>query len=133
MKKSLIVFLVLLAAVMLSVPAMADTMANRSQAASNGVTLGVWKDSSPAEQYAFLLGMMTMVELEKNWQGDDAPPLRDSLISSWSLGLCDLTFKQIADTVNEYIAQNPGDTDRQVVEVLWFKLVQPKLTAAETK
>lgn len=98
------------------------------EASQVAVSLKTWKDSTEQERYGFLVGFMTMLELEKKWQGDKPLPLKQSLVASWSRGLSDMSLKQIHDAINEYIAANPGDMDRQVVEVMWFKFAQPKVT-----
>lgn len=102
--------------------------ATAQEASQVAVSLKTWKDSTEQERYGFLVGFMSMLELEKKWQGEKPLPLKQSLVPSWSRGLSDVTLKQIHDTINEYIAANPGDMDRQVVEVMWFKFAQPKVT-----
>ncbi len=91
------------------------------------VSLNTWKDSTEQERYGFLVGFVTMMELERQWQGQNPLPLKLSLVQSWSKGFEGVTLKQIHDTLDEYIAANPKDLDRQVVEVLWFKFAQPKV------
>ena len=123
------IFLVLMAALVFSSPLLAQR-ANQTveeKVTNTGVTLTAWNDSTQQEKYAYLLGLMTMVEMEKNWQGENPLPFKQSLASSWSIGLSDMTFKQIADTVDNYAAAHPDEGQRQVVEVLWFQLVQPKI------
>ena len=106
-----------------------DGLKGSAQEASQvAVSLKTWKDSTEQERYGFLVGFMSMLELEKKWQGDKPLSLKQSLVPSWSKGLSDISLKQIHDTINEYIAANPGDMDRQVVEVMWFKFAQPKVT-----
>ena len=128
-KGNLVILLSLLVALLLAVPALADTSLSDkiNTGHISGVTVQVWKDSSDQEQKAFLLGFMTMLEMEKRWQGKNQLPFKQSLVSSWSMGLSDLTFDQIDATLDNYAINNPQDMQRQVVEVLWFQLVQPKL------
>ncbi len=129
MRKPLIAILGLLTILMLSAPALAENLSS-SDAKHPGVSLEAWKNSTQAEKYAFLLGLMSMVEMEKTWQGEHPLPFKQSLIPSWSAGLADLSFEQISATVDSYIVANPGNMKRQVLEVLWFQLVQPKLTTS---
>ena len=92
------------------------------------VTLKVWQDSSEQEQIAFLAGFISMLELEKEWQGQKAIlPLHQSLAGSWATGLAGHKLQDIHKTVNTYIAANPGKMDKMVVEVMWYELVQPKI------
>ena len=87
-----------------------------------------WKESTPQERYSFLVGFTTMLELEKEWQGQTALPLRQSLTGSWVKGLSGVKLEQIASSIDKHIMTNPDDMDRSVVEYMWFTFVQPKLT-----
>lgn len=94
------------------------------------VTLRHWKDSKPNERYAFLVGMVTMLELEKEWQlrnGKKMLPMRQSLVGSWVNGFENCPLREIYDTINMHIAAHPGDLDMPVAEVLWFDFAQPKV------
>ncbi len=93
------------------------------------VRLEDWKKSTQAEQRAFLLGLATMLELEKEWQGKHPLPLKQSLVNSWTQGLNGVTFTQLTEFIDEYSTQHPDELDKQVVEILWFKYVQPHVTA----
>ena len=92
-----------------------------------------WKASTVDEQNAFLFGFATMLDLEKEWQGKKPLGIKQSLTGSWVKGLSGVTVKQMREAVDGYIAANPQDGERQVVEVLWFHFVQPKLSAQEKK
>ena len=94
------------------------------------VTLRHWKESKPNERYAFLVGFVTMVEIEKEWQlknGKKMLPMKQSLNGSWVRGFENRPLKEIYDGINNHISANPGDLDRPVAEVLWFSFVQPKI------
>ncbi len=100
------------------------------------VTLESWRDSTDQTRYAFLIGFVTMMELEKNYQGRNGPaplPLKQSLIGAWSVGLSDLTLKEIFDQTNDYIEKNPGQLKRLVVDYWWYTYAQPKIDAARKK
>lgn len=93
------------------------------------VTLRHWKESKPNERYAFLVGFVTMLEIEKEWQlknGKKVLPMKQSLTGQWVTGFENVPLKEIYDGVNQHIASKPGDLDRPVAEVLWFNFVQPK-------
>lgn len=94
------------------------------------VTVSHWRKTAEREKQAFLLGFISMLDLEKEWQGGQLLPMKDSLIGNWSRGLNGLTISQIAQGIDEYIAANPGQPDKPVLEVMWFKFVQP--TVKET-
>ncbi|MDL2227070.1 hypothetical protein LJB86_05395 [Deltaproteobacteria bacterium OttesenSCG-928-M10] len=94
------------------------------------VTLGDWKDSTPNERYAFLIGFTTMLEAEKYWQNErhgQLLPLKDSLAGSWAKGFEGRTLKNLYDGIEKHIARNPADLGRPLAEVMWFKFVQPRV------
>ena len=94
------------------------------------VTLRHWKESKPNERYAFLVGMVTMVEIEKEWQLKNNKKMtakKQSLAGAWVRGFENRPLKEIYDGINNYIAANPGDLDRPVPEVMWFTFVQPRV------
>ena len=97
------------------------------------VTLKLWSESSEQEQYSFLAGFASMVELEKEWQGQNGMlPLSQSMIGSWAMGMDGMTIKSLRNAVNSYAANNPNEKDKLVLEVLWLDLVQPKIKATAT-
>ena len=92
------------------------------------VTLRGWSASSEQEQYAFLAGVVSIFELEKEWQGQRGLlPLNQSMIASWGMGMDGMRITNIRDALNNYIINNPSHGDRLVLEVMWREFVQPKL------
>ncbi len=102
---------------------------NRDQMGSAPVvTLQIWNASSEQEQYAFLAGVVSMFELEKEWQGQRGLlPLKQSMIGSWGMGMDGMNLRNIRNAVSDYSANNPNAGDKLVLEVLWSEFVQPKL------
>ena len=98
---------------------------------SPAVRLREWKSSTDDEQRAFLFGFVTMLELEKEWQGKKPVSPSRSLISCWTKGLNGVSPRQMGKTIDAYVAAHPEDNDMQVVEILWFQYVHPKLTPQE--
>ncbi len=94
------------------------------------LTLKDWVASSSQEQYAFLFGFVTMLEMEKEWQGEKPLPLSRSLVHSWVNGLAGVTLREMHKTIEDYIVAHPEDQTRNVVEVLGHAYVRPKLTPA---
>ncbi len=92
------------------------------------VRLKHWRDSTDQERYGFLVGFVTALEMEREWQGAKPLPLQQSLNGNWIKGLYGVTLKDMNDNLNAYIAANPDDLNRPVVEYLWFTYVQPKVT-----
>ncbi len=101
------------------------------------VTLEHWRDSNPNERYAFLIGFVTMLELEKEWQGkvNDGRllPMNKSLVGPWIDGFANRSLNEIYNGINRHLSQNPGDLNRPVAEVMWFSFVQPRLAPPKTE
>lgn len=96
------------------------------------VTVKHWKDSNPGERYSFLIGFLTMLELEKEWQSKDGRPVlpfEQSLIGAWARGVENRPLTEIYSDLNRYAANNPGDLGRPVAEVMWFLFAQPRMPA----
>ena len=111
-------------------PGKTHAASNERQGSAPVVTLKMWDSSSELEQNAFLAGVVSMFELEKEWQGQKGIlPLRQSMIGGWCSGLDGMSLKQLRSAVNSYSMNNPREQDRLVLDVLWSELVQPKLKA----
>lgn len=95
------------------------------------VTLEHWRDSTPNERYAFLIGFVTMLEMEKEWQGDKPLTIGYSITASWVRGLAGKTLGDLSKALDDYIAQHPDDTESSVIGVLGRIYVSPALTPAE--
>lgn len=99
------------------------------------VTLEHWRDSTPGERYAFLIGFVTMLELEKEWQGREGrslKPFEESLVGGWAEGLGHRPLAEIYNGLNGYLTTHPGDLSRPVAEVMWFLFVRPRQTEPDT-
>lgn len=109
-------------------PGNAHAANTEKQGSAPVITLKMWDSSSELEQYAFLAGIVSVFELEKEWQGQKGIlPLRQSMVGSWCTGLDGMSLTQIRSAVNSYSMNNPSKQDRLVLDVLWSELVQPKL------
>lgn len=105
------------------------TMAGTAQAGKLPLVTGKhWTKATQGEKVSYLLGMGTIIELEKEYQGEK--PLKDSLNSKLVQGLSDHTFKEIKDHVDAYYKEHPEKLDVPVVEVIWYELVAPDLKEA---
>ncbi len=96
------------------------------------VRLKHWRDSTEQERYGFLVGFITALDMEREWQGPNPLPLQQSLTGNWVKGLANVTLKEMDGNINAYIATHPDDLERPVVEYLWFTYVQPKVTEKVT-
>lgn len=88
-----------------------------------------WIKSTEGEKAAYLMGMGTIIELEKEYQGEERCP--ESLNSKLVKGLSDHSIKEIKDYVDSYYAQNPGKLGEPVVRVIWYELIAPDLVENE--
>ncbi len=112
-------------------PALGEDLGRRQSDEAPVVTLEHWRDSTPGERYAFLIGFVTMLELEKEWQGRDGRgvlPFEESLVGGWAEGLAHRPLTEIYNGLNGYLAGHPGDLERPVAEVMWFLFVRPRQT-----
>ena len=91
------------------------------------VTLERWQNANEDERYSFLVGFMTMLDIEHSWQGDHPRPYKESLIGCWYQGLKGMTYKEVYTAIQDYIAAHPGDLELPLPQVIWFELVQPKV------
>lgn len=100
------------------------------------VTLQHWRDSTAGERYSFLIGFVTMLELEKEWQGrvgGRIMPFEQSLVESWTIGFANRPLSEIYNGLNQYLAAHPDELDRPVAEVMWFIYVKPRLDDHEQR
>ena len=98
-----------------------------------GLTLEHWKNSSRAEQKAFLYGFLTAWKGAVEWQGEKKLPVNRSLAGPWVKALDGVSYEQICDSLDAYIEQNPNDMDENVLVVLGRMYMRPNLTPAELK
>ena len=91
------------------------------------VTLQRWQAAEESERYSFLIGFVTMLEIEHAWQGDNPLPFKQSLIDCWVQGLQGMSYKELYVRINNYIAEHPNDLELPLPQVIWFDVVQPKV------
>lgn len=91
------------------------------------VTLQRWQNAAENERYSFLVGFVTMLDIEHSWQGDHPLPYKDSLIDCWYQGLKGMSYKELYGVIENYIATHPKDLELPLPQVIWFEVVQPKV------
>lgn len=97
------------------------------------LTLQHWQESAKNEKLAFLFGVASMIELEKEWQGDNPLPLSKSLNHTWVRGLAGVSLTDMLASLDNYAKENPSLAQMHVMEALGRIYVRPKLTEAEIK
>lgn len=95
------------------------------------ITLDVWKNSTDQERRAFLMGVVTVLEMESAWQGKNSLPIEQSIVPTWVRGLSGVTIPEMDNALNEYMLKNPKAGDRSVLMVLGRLYVRPKLSQTE--
>ncbi len=105
----------------------APQIKNEDVTTSPMVTLKRWQNANEDERYSFLVGFMSMLDIEHSWQGDEPLPYKESLIDCWYQGLKGMTYKEVYAAIENYIATHPGDLELPLPQVIWFELVQPKV------
>lgn len=85
-----------------------------------------WQSATPEERLAFIAGLTTMIELEKEVQGDSPPPDQRSLVPAWVKGLARFKLKDIVAALDDIFAKKPEMKAKPVVEVLWYEVAFPK-------
>ena len=95
------------------------------------ITLDIWKNSTDQERRAFLMGLVSMLEMENAWQGKNPLPIEQSIVPTWVRGLSGVTIPDMDNALNDYLVKNPKAGDRSVLMVLGRLYVRPKLTHDE--
>ncbi|MBI4806592.1 MAG: hypothetical protein HY795_15305 [Desulfovibrio sp.] len=85
-----------------------------------------WVNASPEERLAFIAGLTTMIELEKEIQGATPPKEQKSLIPGWVSGLSRFQLKDIVTALDDVFKKKPEMKQKPVVEVLWYEVAFPK-------
>jgi len=85
-----------------------------------------WMNATPEERLAFIAGLTTMIEMEKEVQG--ISPLNDqrSLIPAWVKGLSRFKLKDIVAALDDVFKKKPEMKSKPVVEVLWYEVAFPQ-------
>ena len=90
-----------------------------------------WQASTEHEKLTFLFGFVTMLELEREWQGKTPLPIRQSINGSWAKGLAGKTLGDLSGALDDYVAQNPNKLEETVVGTLGRLFVVPEMTDKE--
>ncbi|MEE4378528.1 MAG: hypothetical protein V2J55_13625 [Candidatus Competibacteraceae bacterium] len=90
-----------------------------------------WTESTEAQKKAFLFGMATMLEAEQEAQGDNPGKevVENSLVPTLVKGLDPYTIMTAMEAIDSYYGQNSDKLKRPVIEVIWFELALPNVTA----
>lgn len=97
------------------------------------LTLQDWQASQKNEKLAFLFGIASMIELEKEWQGAKPLPISKSLNQSWVRGLDGVSLNAMRGAVDKFAEDHPTLSQMSVLEALGRIYVRPKLSETERR
>lgn len=95
------------------------------------LTLQDWQASDKNEKLAFLFGIASMIELEKEWQGATPLPISKSLNQSWVRGLDGVSLDTMRRAVDKFAEEHPTLSQMAVLEAVGRIYVRPKLSETE--
>lgn len=90
------------------------------------LTLQHWQESPRNEKLAFLFGMASMIELEKEWQGKNPVPISKSLNSTWVRSLAGVSLSEMLAALDSYAKENPTLAQMCVLEAIGRIYVRPE-------
>lgn len=88
----------------------------------------LWQKMTHDEKVAFIWGMGHVVTIERESMRMHPQLVRDSLAASLSRGIAGKSMNRIIDVIDDYYRDNPAGRDEPVLQVLWDKLVRPKIS-----
>ncbi len=86
----------------------------------------IWLDSSSAEKRAFLYGVgsATVLEYHIRTKHDEQP---SRFVSGWVEVFRDQTWSDVEKAVDNYYANNPGNLNEHVLQVIWQNMIKPNM------
>jgi hypothetical protein len=92
------------------------------------VTGTEWTDSSLEQKQAYLFGVGNVLQIERAMAGDSYQDMRGSSIVPVLLdGLSGVSLDTIVMQLDKYYADNPDQSKRPVIEVLYLEMALPNL------
>lgn len=85
-----------------------------------------WTNATPDERMAFIAGLTTMIEMEKEVQAINPASSQSSLIHAWVTGLSRFQLKDIVAALDDVYRKKPEMKSKPVVEVLWYEVAFPQ-------
>lgn len=95
------------------------------------VTLAHWQASNRHDKLSFLLGFVTMLGMEREWQAKSPLPIKQSIVGTWVKGLDGIALGDISDTLDRYAAEHPDEGGKPILEALGEIYIRPKMTKGE--
>ena len=87
-----------------------------------------WVGSSLEQKRAYLFGVGNVLQIERAMVGDSYQEMRGSSIVPVLLdGLSGIPLNDIVMQLDKYYADNPAQSNRHVIEVLYLEMALPNL------
>jgi hypothetical protein len=87
-----------------------------------------WVGSSMEQKRAYLFGVGNMLQIERAMAGDGYQDSRGrSIVPVLLDGLAGISLDNIVMQLNKYYADNPAQSKRPVIEVLYLEMALPNL------
>ena len=87
-----------------------------------------WMGSNMEQKRAYLFGVGNVLQLERGMVGDSYQEMRGSSIVPVLLdGLSGVPLDKIVMQLDQYYADNPAQSKRSVIEVLYLEMALPNL------
>ena len=109
----------------------AEKTADQKVVGLSPVQMQHWQNSTQNERYSFLIGLFSMMDMERVWQGKKELPVSQSINGTWVRGLYGKTLEEVGRALDQYALDNPREKEKPVLEVLGEIYVKPVLTKAE--
>jgi hypothetical protein len=89
----------------------------------------MWGESTREEKVSYVVGLSNLLDTEYAFQqkSGNAPTDQQSFIATLWENIDDLTVDQFIERVDSWYANNPGDLDTVVIDVVWVDMVEPNL------
>jgi hypothetical protein len=89
----------------------------------------MWGDSTREEKVSYVVGLSNLLDTEYAFQqkSGNAPTDQQSFIATLWENIDELTVDEFIERVDNWYANNPGDLDTVVIDVVWVDMVEPNL------
>jgi hypothetical protein len=103
-------------------------LGNGARAQSVPIVTGEqWTTSSDEAKKAYLVGIANMLEVERAYNGGNAPANSQNIASRFEKGMQGQTLDSVRQGLDNYYAANPTKIQHPVIETIWFEMVLPGL------
>jgi hypothetical protein len=91
------------------------------------VTGEQWIKSSEQAKKIYLVGVANALQVEWAYEADKPPSDAQSLVPRFVKGLKGQTLDSVRQALDRWYAAHPEESQRPVIETIWFEIVMPGL------